>query len=77
MPHRRFGRRLMFHRMDPETRVLLLTCLRVPKHLLARHARAYTPAALEALLDPRRKIASNRAPRVARGKAAGKVAGPT
>lgn len=71
MPHRRFGRRLMFHRMDPETRVILLTCLRVPKHLLTRHTRATSPAALEALLDPRRL------PRVARGKAAGKVSRPT
>ncbi len=77
MPHRRFGRRLMLHWMDPETRLLLLTCLRVPKHVLARHTRAVSPAALAALLDPRRKIASNRAPRVAHGKAAGKVAGPT
>ncbi len=60
MPQRRFGRRLMFHRMDPETRVLLLTCLRVPKHLHTRHTRAVSPAALEALLDPRRRIPPRR-----------------
>jgi hypothetical protein len=74
MTHRRKGRRLSLAPLTPEVRQTLLKLAGVPRHLLTRARRAQTPAALEALLDPRRhNPPARRMPRVACGKGAGKV----
>ena len=65
MPHRRYGRRLIFSRLDPDTRQLLLRLTRAPKYLRVRAARVWKPAAVDALLDPRRLAPRSKPPRVA------------
>jgi hypothetical protein len=54
MPHRRKGRRLSLVPLDPTLRLTLLKLTRAPRHLITRAGRTHTPAAIEALLDPRR-----------------------
>jgi len=68
MSHRRKGRRLVLHRLAPRDRLLIPGFMPQSKRLLARHSRARTPAAIDALLDPRRRM-----PRLACRKPPGKV----
>lgn len=74
MPHRRKGRRASLVPLAPQDRQTLLKLARAPAYLRTRAARSHTPAAIQALLDPRRRSPGpHPPPRVARGKRAGKV----
>ena len=60
MPHRRYAHRFSLSRIDPSIHPWMLRFLRVPKHIRARLERARTPAATDALLDPRRPAPASR-----------------
>ena len=60
MTRRRYARRFSLSRMDPSIHPWMLRFLRVPKPIRAHLERARTPAAIDALLDPRRRAPASR-----------------
>lgn len=58
MPYRRYARRFSLSRMDPGTHLRMLRLICAPKYIRTCLERA--PAAIDALLDPRRRAPPSR-----------------